>query len=210
MNTSTSSPASMDVLDDARRVAAVLAPLRRRILESLVEPDSAAGLSRRLGIPRQKLNYHLRQLEKQGFLELDEERPRRGCVERRLRATSRVYLVNPALLGRLGPDPEAARDRFSSTYLIAAGARMVQDAIALRRRARRAKKKLPTLTMQMDIRFRTPERRAEFARELSETLARLAAKYHDDAPGGRLHRFLLGGHPVITKPSDPDEEEDPS
>lgn len=197
----------MDVVDDARRMAVVLAPLRRRILEHLVQPDSAAGLSRKLGIPRQKLNYHLRELEKEGFLELDEKRQRRGCVERRLRTTSRVVLVNPALLGHLDPDPDVARDRFSSTYLIAAGARMIQDAIVLRRRARRAKKKLPTLTMQMDVSFRSPGQRREFAEELSETLAILAAKYHDDAEGSRLYRFVVGGLPVITRTADPEDEE---
>ena len=42
-------------------------PLRLKLLEQLIEPDSAGGLARRLGVPRQVLNYHLRELEGQGW-----------------------------------------------------------------------------------------------------------------------------------------------
>ena len=82
-------------------MAAVLPALRRRILECLGEPDSATGLAKRLGLPRQKVNYHLRELEKAGLAECVEKRQRRGCIERRLRATARGYVVSPAFLGEL-------------------------------------------------------------------------------------------------------------
>ncbi len=42
-------------------------PLRLKVLEQLVEPDSAAGLSRRMGVPRQVLNYHLRAWRVRGW-----------------------------------------------------------------------------------------------------------------------------------------------
>ena len=54
----------MAVLEDDARVGAILSPLRRRILDRLHQgPDSATGLSRKLALPRQMLNYHLRELE---------------------------------------------------------------------------------------------------------------------------------------------------
>src|SRR5687767_7622487 len=99
----------MQVLTDRTQLATVLSPLRMNILEELKEPGSATTLADRMGMPRQKLNYHLRELEREGFLELVEERPRRGCVERYLKATSRAFVVNPGLLGNLADDPEAAR-----------------------------------------------------------------------------------------------------
>ncbi len=200
-------PATDEVrfLDDPARVAALLSPLRRRILEQLAEPDSAAGLSRRLDLPRQKLNYHLRELERAGFVELAETRRRRGCVERRLRATARAYLISPALLGSLTAEPEQVRDRFSSTYLLAVASRLIREVTTLRRRAARTRHKLPTLTMQTDVRFRSPAERTAFAEELAEAMARLAARYHDDAPGSRAFRFVVGGHPVITTREDPED-----
>jgi DNA-binding transcriptional ArsR family regulator len=202
--------ASLDlaVLDDADRVAAILSPLRRRLLAGLSEaPDSAAGLSRRFGIPRQKLNYHLRELERAGFVELAGERRRRGCTERALRPTARAYLVSPGLLGELAADPDAFADRFSSSYLIAVAGRLIRDVGTLSGRAARAGKRLPTLTLQAEVRFASAAARAEFADELARAVAGLAAKYHSESPEGRAYRFVIGGHPVVAGPA---SHEDPS
>jgi hypothetical protein len=54
-----------------------------------------------------------------------------------------------------------------------------------------------TLTLEADLRFASADSRAKFADELAHTIARLAAKYHDDkAPGGRRFRLLAAVHPV--------------
>jgi DNA-binding transcriptional ArsR family regulator len=198
------------VLEDPRRVAAVLSPLRRRLLTELGRaPDSAAGLARRLDLPRQKLNYHLRALESAGFLELHEERQRRGCTERALRVTARAYVIDPAFLGELGADPRALADRLSSSYLIATAARLLADAGALQRGALAAKKSLPTLTLETEVRFTSAERRAAFVEELAASLARLAARYHDDSPGSRAFRFVLAGLPVRKDASKTETARDP-
>lgn len=193
----------VEMLDDARRVAAVLPPLRQQILGKLDQnPDSAAGLARAMGVPRQRLNYHVRELERAGFVELAETRQRRGCVERVLRPTARAYLLSPDLLGRLAADPDAIRDRFSSAYLIASASRIMSDVSVLRRRAEREGKPLATFTLQTDIAFRSPADRTAFAGELADAVAQLAAKYHHEDPGSRRHRFVVSGHPVITKTED--------
>jgi hypothetical protein len=68
---------------------------------------------------------------------------------------------------------------------------------ALESRARKEGKRVATLTLEADVRFADAESRARFAEELSEALARIAAKYHDDrAPGGRRFRLLAAVHPV--------------
>ena len=67
-------------------------------------------------------------------------------------------------------------------------------------RAVKAGKRLATLTLETEIRFRSAEERNAFAEELAATVARLAARYHDEkAPGGRSFRFLAGCYPSITK-----------
>ena len=190
---------SVALLQDPAQVAAILSPLRRRILENFTGPESAAGLARRLEMPRQKVNYHLRELEKAGLLEMAGERQARGCTERLLRPAARAYLVSPEILGDLASDPDSIHDRFSSNYLIALAARLIRDVATLRTRARKARRKLATFTLQTDIRFRSPGERTAFADELTTTLARLTAKYHSDAPGARSYRFVVGGHPVITR-----------
>src|SRR5262245_33864629 len=109
---------SLNLVGSAAGAAAMLNPLRLQILEKLREPDSASGLSRQMKIPRQKINYHLRELEKHGFIEQVEERKKGNCVERIVRATARHYLISPAALGNLGADPGHMQARVSSTYLV--------------------------------------------------------------------------------------------
>ena len=50
------------------------------------------------------------------------------------------------------------------------------------------------------MRFASAASRAEFADELAQAVARLAAKYHDErAPAGRRFRLLAAVHPTIAK-----------
>ena len=191
---------NMQVIEEPSRAALVLHPIRSQLLSELDEPASAAELARRLGLPRQKVNYHLRELEQAGFTELVEERKKGNCLERIVCRTARSYLISPEVLGSLGDTPEEVQDRFSSTYLMASAWRMVRDVIVLRRRAKNIDKKLATLTLQADVRFASAKDRHAFTEELANTFATLIAKYHnDDASDGRAMRFLIGAHPTITK-----------
>lgn len=188
---------SIGVIAASEAATAVLHPLRMRILASLREPRSAAGLAQQLGLPRQKVNYHLRELERHRLVELVEERRKGNCVERILRTASRSYVLSPEVLGSLAADPDEIRDRFSSAYLTALAARAVEDLGQLRQGAQKVGKGLATISLTTEVRFASPAERGAFAQELAETVARLVEKYHDEtAEGGRRFRFLLGGYPA--------------
>ena len=94
--------AALAVIRDPVQAAALLQPERLRLLEALGEPDSASGLARRFELPRQRLNYHLKELEKAGLVELVEERRKGNCIERVVRATARRYVISPEVLGEIG------------------------------------------------------------------------------------------------------------
>jgi DNA-binding transcriptional ArsR family regulator len=188
---------ALHVIDQTERAALALDPLRLRMLQELVQPDSATGLARRLGMPRQKLNYHLRLLEQEGLIEVVEERKKRNLTERIVRTVAHSYLINPAALGSLAADPSRVGDRTSSAYLVAAAARVIQEVAGLRDQADAVGKQLPTLTLQADIRFATPADQQAFAEELAAQVARLVAKFHDDqAADGRRFRFISGAYPA--------------
>ena len=181
--------------------AALLDPVRQQLLYQLRTPDSASGLARRMRLPRQRLNYHLKVLEEAGLVELVEERRKGNCIERVVRASAQAFVISPDALGALAPTPELAADRLSSAYLIAAAGRTIRDVGALDSRARKQGKRLATLTLEADVRFANADARAHFAEELAEAIARLAAKYHDDrAPGGRRFRLLAAVHPTDKQP----------
>ena len=202
-------PAALGIIDDPEAASALLKPSRIRILELLSEPDSASGVARRLAMPRQLVNYHLRGLETAGLVEFVEERRKGNCTERLLRSKARSWLIDPGSLGALRPDPAAIADRLSSAYLVACAARLIKEVAGLRRRAERAGKPLPTLTAESEIRFRSSADRAAFTTELTDALAKLIAKYHDgSAPGGRTYRLLAGAWPLIPeKPTEEDRNE---
>ena len=50
----------LETVEDPRAAAALLHPLKARILRLAREPASAAELSRRLDLPRQRVHYHAR------------------------------------------------------------------------------------------------------------------------------------------------------
>src|ERR1043166_2415554 len=123
------------VLDSPAQAAALLDPVRPRVLDHLRDPDPAAGTARALKLPRQRLGYHVRELEAVGLLRPVGERKVRNTVERLLQSTARHYVISPAVLGSAAPAPGEIRDRFSSEYLVAAGARIVEDVGTLQKLA---------------------------------------------------------------------------
>jgi hypothetical protein len=192
----------VEVIDDPAAAAAALDPIRSRLLAELTEPASAATLAGRVGLARQKVNYHLRALETHKLVRVAEERHWGGLTERLLVATAASYVVSPTALGPLGTDPARTADHLSASYLIALGARIVREVGDLWRSARASDKRLATLSIDTEIRFRSAADRAAFTSELSHAIAALVARYHDaTTPGGRAHRLVLMAHPLPTDPA---------
>lgn len=191
----------VEVIEDPAAATIALDPVRSRLLSELAEPASAAALAARLGIARQKINYHLRALEEHGLVRIAEQRQWGGLTERLLVATAASYVVSPAAMGPAAADPGREADRLSASYLIALAARVIREVSVLVRRAREAGKRLPSLSLDTEIRFRSAEERAAFSRELTEAITQLAARYHDEtAPGGRSHRLVVVAHPLLHVP----------
>lgn len=191
----------VEVIDDPAAATVALEPVRSRLLSELAAPASAATLAARLGIARQKINYHLRALESHGLIHVAETRQWGGLTERLLVATAASYVISPSALGPVASDPRRRADRLSASYLIALAARIVREVSGLVRRARETEQRLATLALDTEIRFRSAPERAEFTRELTEAVTSLVARYHDDAaPGGRAHRLVVMAHPLLHDP----------
>lgn len=195
------------VIDDPAAAVVALDPVRARLLKELDQPRSAAALAARVGLPRQKVNYHLRTLEAHGLVQAAGERRWGGLTERLLVATASSYVVSPAALGAVATDPERMADRLSATYLVALAARIVREVGDLARRATASKKRLSTLSIDTEVRFRSSAERSAFAAELTTAITQLVARYHDaNAPGGRWHRVVVGAHP-FSKEAQSEEQE---
>jgi len=190
----------IQVIDDPAAATIALEPMRSRLLSELAAPASAATLAARVGLARQKVNYHLNALEAHGLVRLAQERKWGGLTERLLVATAASYIVSSGALGPVAADPNRRIDRLSASYLIALGARVVREVGDLVRRANEAGQRLATLAVETEVRFRSAADRAAFSTELTEAITSLVSKYHDEsAPGGRAHRLVVVAHPVPQK-----------
>ena len=198
------------MIEDPAAAESSLDPVRARLLAELAEPASATMLAARVRLPRQKVNYHLRALERHQLVELVEERRKGNCVERMLRATARSYVISPAALGSVQPDPGRAPDRLSAQWLLALAARMVRDVGALLAQAdgageERQRRRVATFALDTEVRFASARDRAQFTAKLASAFAALVAEYHDEtAAGGRPHRVVIALHPSL--PADANEE----
>jgi hypothetical protein len=192
--------ASVQVINRPPRPRSCLRPSGSRCWNFWRSQTLLQGSPSASKLPRQTVNYHLRELEKEGFVELVECRLKGNCLERLVRAKARSYVISPAALGALGTNAAELRDQFSSAYLVSATARAIRDVSLLRQRAGKAGRKLATLTIESEVRFASPQSRKEFTDELLNLVGRLVIKYHNDkAEGGRSFRVLLAGYPLITK-----------
>src|SRR5688572_26532244 len=143
----------VEVINDPMTATVALDPVRSRLLAELASPASASALSKRIGITRQKINYHLRTLEEQRLVTVANERKWGGLTEREMVATASSYVISPTALGEVASDPEREKDRLSAGYLIALAARIVGEVGDLVKRARAEDKDLATLSIDTVISF---------------------------------------------------------
>src|ERR671922_1628536 len=113
------------VIEDPAAAEVSLDPVRARLLAEPADPGSASTLAARVGLTRQKANYHLRALERHGLVELVEERRKGNVTERVLRATAAAYVISPAALALVAPDPDRSPDQLSARWLLSLAARLV-------------------------------------------------------------------------------------
>ena len=188
------------VIEDPAAAEVSLDPIRSRLLAELVVPGSATMLAGKVGLPRQKVNYHLRTLEQHGLVELVEERRKGNVTERVLQATAASYVISPTAMAAVAPDPGRAPDRLSARWLLAVAARLVRDVGELITGASKTRQRVATFAIDGEVRFATATDRAAFAEDLTAAVTHLISRYHDDsASGGRSHRIVVAVHPTVTR-----------
>jgi DNA-binding transcriptional ArsR family regulator len=197
--------AALDLLDDPGRVLVGLSPFRRRLLERLREPASASQLAQELGLGRQRVNYHLRELERAGLVELVEERPRRGFVERVLVSRAVDFVVDPAVLsGGSRAGAVAVQDRFAATHLVGVAADVVRDVARMQAAAERQGRRLLTFTLEAEVGLAEPADVERLADALTAAVAGTVAAF-DDPSAPRRYRLVVGAHPAPAAGRRPEE-----
>jgi DNA-binding transcriptional ArsR family regulator len=180
-------------IDDPDALQAVAHPLRIRILDALREPDSAAGVARRLGEARQKVNYHIKELERAGLLRHRGDRRNGNFVETLFQSTARTLVVSPrAAWG----DPRrlaALVDQLSLEHLVTLGERLERDAAVLLDRAAFDGATIASAAIEGEVFLDTDRDRAAFLKEYLAAVGPVLKKYSTGS--GTRYRVALAAYP---------------
>ena len=192
-------PAPVSVIADAPKARVLLEPLRLRILVEAREPQSAASIAATLGLPRQKVNYHVRELARAGYLRKAGRHKKRGLTEQRWVVSARAYILGDSVLGPMSTASIDTSDKASAAYLLALAGVMRREVGRAWREAHAAAKRLPVLSIDTEVSFRSPDERARFAEALGEAITRVVAEYSSPATSrssSRPFRVVLGCYPI--------------
>lgn len=194
-----SAPGEMEVVTDHRRAAALLSPLRLRILHEAGQPVSASELGSRLGLPRQRVNHHFRRLIRAGLLRPAGKRRRRNLYEKLYVASARGYLISPAILGVARADWRRMGENRTFSYLLALLADVQLDLVRLLGPPDRARPEPVSLKTQVWL--ESGDQRDELERGLRDAVAGAVGRWARPPAGeanartGGAYRLVLACYP---------------
>ena len=183
----------MHVVDTLDALQALGHPMRVRILEVLREPGSAASVARTLGEGRQRVNYHLKELERVGLVEPAGSQRVGNFVETRFRAAGTAFVVAPEVVWADPRRAAALREQQSLERLVMLGGRLQRDAAALLDAAAFDGEEIASASVEVDVRFRDERERAAFLDEYVEFVRELCHRY--GAKTGERYRLLMAAYP---------------
>ena len=186
---------TVHVVRDAAALQALAHPVRVQALESLREPASAAEVARRIRQPRQKVNYHLKQLEQAGLVRRSGERRTGNFVETLYQSAATSFVVSPEVTWADPRRADVLRAQLSLGELVRLGERLQGDAAALLDRAAFAGATIASASVGTEVRFRTEADRASFLSQYLAAVGRLVDQFA--APDGEPYRLVVAAYPDL-------------
>jgi DNA-binding transcriptional ArsR family regulator len=196
---SKASQADVRVLDDPEALQVLGHPLRVQVLEALRQPASAATVARRIGQARQKVNYHLKELESAGLVEPVGERRVGNFVESIFRAVARSFLVSPEVAWSDPRRTETLRRQHSLQTLVHLGERLQSDAAVLVDRAAFDGEEVASASVAAEVRFADEADRSAFLKEYVKTTRQLLERYGKKS--GEPYRVVIAAYPDVERRS---------
>jgi DNA-binding transcriptional ArsR family regulator len=178
---------------DPDTLQALAHPIRVQVLEALRDEASAATVARRIGLPRQKVNYHLKELERAGLVQAVEERRSGNFIETIYRAVARTFLVSPEVAWAGPRRMETLRSQHSLQTLVLLGERLQRDAASLLDLAAFEGAEVASASVAAEVRFASEEERQAFLREYLEALGPLLERF--GTKEGAPYRLVLAAYP---------------
>jgi len=192
------------VVEDIEALQVLGHPLRVRILEALREPGSAATVAREVGETRQKVNYHLKELERVGLVTPVGERRAGNFIETLYEAAGRSFLVSPQVAWSDPRRLDVLREQHSLERLVMVGAQLQRDAISLLDRAAFDGEQIASAAVEVDVHFADEKDRAGFLEEYLAAVQKLCGRY--GSRDGLPYRVVLAAHPLTETTTEGSDE----
>lgn len=168
-------------------------PTRVAMLDALREPASAASVARAIGQPRQRVNYHLKELEEAGLVERVGEERTGNFVASLYRAVASSFVVSPKVAWSDPRRAAALRHQHSLETLVDIGQRLQSDAAGLLDRAAFDGEEIASASVTVEVRFASEHDRAAFMKEYLRATRALLETY--GAKKGEPYRTVLAVYP---------------
>lgn len=185
-------------IDTLERAQALLHPLRVRLLALAAEPVSAVELARELGETPQKINYHLKELEKAGLLKKVREEKVRNLTKAYYQVQARSLLFSPGFVAERGADARVARDQVSLHNLLGLSHELERDVIGLLNRSKSEGMAAASLGAKAELAFPDGEARRGFLEAYVSMLDELVRRFgaREGSPANERYTALLAVYPT--------------
>jgi DNA-binding transcriptional ArsR family regulator len=182
------------VVEVPEQALTLLNPLRGDILSRLAEAGSAAEVARALGETPQRINYHLKALEKVGLVRRVGTRQVRNLVEVLFQAVAKTFVLSEAL--SMKPDTvRKLKDQGALAHLIQTADTIKREALLLMERSDAAHE-VPSASLQLHVPLGDEAQRAAFVDEYVAMVQALVHKYAGSGSAGKdPYQVVLAVYP---------------
>lgn len=187
----------IESIDSLERASALLHPLRVRLIALAAEPVSAVELARELGETPQKINYHLKELEKAGLLTKVREEKVRNLTKAYYQAHARSLWFSPKLVAEEGAGARAARDQVSLHHLLGLSRELERDVIGLLNLSQTEGAAAASLGAKAELAFPSGEARRGFLEAYVSMLDELVRRFGatEASPVHERYTVMLAVYP---------------
>ncbi|MZQ80812.1 helix-turn-helix domain-containing protein [Paenibacillus sp. 5J-6] len=180
-------------IESPEQATVLLNPLRGEIIAQLLEPGSAAEVARTLGETAQRINYHLKALEKAGLVQRVGTRQVRNLVEVLYRSIAKTFVLADCL--SMKPETvQKLKDQSSLAHLVTTSERIRRDAMLLMEQSD-VGQEIPSATLQLQVHLSDEQQRQAFIEEYAAMVQQLVERYAAGKDENEAYQVLLAVYP---------------
>lgn len=163
------------LVNSPEQATCLLNPMRTQILGLLSTPASASEIARNMKEIPQRVNYHLKALEKVGLVQMVGKRHVRNLVEVLYQSVAKSFI----LADSLGWDAETIKkikDQSSLSHLVSLAETIKKDVLILMEKSD-DKQEIPSANLQFQVNLESKEKRNSFVKDYVTAVKELINQY---------------------------------